>query len=147
MRKHHPHVLYDSIANNPNRKHLMRNFADFAADIAEDRLPQHMWFTPNMRNDAHDTNALYSADWVKFWLLPLLKDPRFNRKRTLMLLNFDEDATDGGPNKVAAFLLGSAVPEHLHGTSDNTFYTHYSMMSTVQANWGLGCLGRGDTNK
>ncbi|KIM88484.1 hypothetical protein PILCRDRAFT_814381 [Piloderma croceum F 1598] len=146
MRKHNPHILHDSIANNPQRRMRVRNFEDFAADITADRLPQYNWVTSNMRNDAHDTNAAYSSSWLNFWLLPLLEDKRFNRERTLIMVRFDEDATDGGPNKVAAFLLGSAVPEHMYGSVDNTFYTHYSSLSTMEANWGLDCLGRGDTN-
>ena len=34
----------------------------------------------------------------------------------------------------------------MKNTTDDTFYTHYSSLSTVEANWGLGSLGRGDTN-
>jgi hypothetical protein len=32
------------------------------------------------------------------------------------------------------------------GTVDSTFYTHYSSLSSVQNKWGLGSLGRQDTN-
>ena len=38
------------------------------------------------------------------------------------------------------------MPASLKNTTDDTFYTHYSCLSTVEANWGLGSLGRGDTN-
>ena len=48
---------------------------------------------------------------------------------------------------VTLLLLGGAVPESARGTTDSTYYTHYSLLSTVEANWGLGSLGRGDTNK
>jgi hypothetical protein len=41
---------------------------------------------------------------------------------------------------------GTAVPLNLRGTTDDTLYTHYSSLSTVQANWGLKSLGRQDTN-
>jgi hypothetical protein len=40
---------------------------------------------------------------------------------------------------------GDTVPLKLHGMTDDTLYTHYSSLSTVQANWGLKSLGRGDT--
>ncbi|KAJ7106626.1 hypothetical protein C8R44DRAFT_885902 [Mycena epipterygia] len=42
--------------------------------------------------------------------------------------------------------LGGTIPLALCGTMDDTLYTHYSTLSTVQANWGLGSLGRQDTN-
>ena len=99
-----------------------------------------------MVDDAHDTNIDFTAQWLQFWLLPLLNDTRFNDDRTLILLTFDENETYTAPNQVFALLLGGAVPASMHGTTDSTFYTHYSAMSTVQANWGLGSLGRGDTN-
>lgn len=38
------------------------------------------------------------------------------------------------------------MPAALRGKTDSTFYTHYSALSSVEANWGLGALGRGDTN-
>ena len=79
--------------------------------------------------------------------MPLLKDKRFNNEKTLILLTFDENEDKGTNNRVFSLLLGGAVPRHLHGTTDSTFYTHFSPLSTVQANWRLGSLGRGDTNK
>jgi hypothetical protein len=78
-------------------------------------------------------------------LTPLLNDDRFTNK-TLVLLTFDESETYTIKNQVWALLLGDAIPESLRGTTDNTFYTHYSCLSTVQANWGLYNLGRQDVN-
>jgi phospholipase C len=126
---------------------LHRNFNDFTADIKADALPQWIFVTPNIVNDAHDTTVDFAGKWLDFWLEPLLKDPRFNDDRTLILLTFDENETHGINNQVFSVLLGGAVPRHLRGTVDSTYYTHYSAMSTVQANWRLGSLGRNDTNK
>lgn len=41
-------------------------------------------------------------------------------------------------------LLGGAVNESLHGTTDDLYYNHYSTISTVSVNWGLPSLGRWD---
>lgn len=30
------------------------------------------------------------------------------------------------------------------GTEDNTAYNHHSLLKTVEDNWNLGTLGRGD---
>lgn len=59
-------------------------------------------------------------------------------------MTFDENHTYGKQNRVVAILLGDAVPTSLVGTTDNTFYNHYSEIATVQANWGLHTLGRWD---
>ncbi|KAG0733051.1 hypothetical protein G6F21_002953 [Rhizopus arrhizus] len=64
----------------------------------------------------------------------------------LILLTFDETATYSIRNKVWSLLMG-AVPDDLKGTTDSTFYSHYSILSTVEQNWDLGNLGQQDTNK
>jgi acid phosphatase len=51
---------------------------------------------------------------------------------------------DKNNNKVYSVLLGNAVPNNLVGTADNNYYTHYSVPATLEANWGLGTMGRGD---
>lgn len=40
--------------------------------------------------------------------------------------------------------MGTAVPKHLIGTQDTWFYTHYSEIATIEANWNLHTLGRYD---
>jgi len=147
VRKHNPLIIYDSIATVPARTSLIRTFNDFAADVNASSIPQWLFITPNIVDDGHDTTIDFASQWLEFWLLPLLKDTRFNDNRTLILLTFDETEDETVNNRVLSILLGGAVPEKLVGTVDSTYYTHYSAISTVSANWGLGSLGRGDTNK
>ncbi|KAF8495811.1 phosphoesterase family-domain-containing protein [Hysterangium stoloniferum] len=147
VRKHNPLIIFDSIANIPARAALQRTFNDFAADVNGSAVPQWLFVTPNIVNDGHDTNIDFAGQWVEFWLLPLLNDTRFNDNKTLILLTFDENENAGENNRLFSILLGGAVPAKLRGTVDSTYYTHYSAISTVSANWGLGSLGRGDTNK
>ncbi|EKV06789.1 Phosphate-repressible acid phosphatase [Penicillium digitatum] len=106
-------------------------------------LPQHMFITPNMTNDSHDTNVTVAGDWVARFLPPLLKNEHFNRD-SLVLLTFDETGNYSHPNRIFSFLVGGAIPEHLKGTTDDTFYTHYSIIASLSANWGLPSLGRWD---
>jgi hypothetical protein len=53
---------------------------------------------------------------------------------------------DTNNNKVYSILLGNACPTTLIGTSDSNYYSHYSVLATLEDNWGLGTLGRGDTD-
>jgi len=147
VRKHNPLIIYDSIATVPTRAALQRNFNDFAADVNASAIPQWVFVTPNLVSDGHDTDINFMSQWIQYWLVPLLQDSRFNDNKTLILLTFDETETYTVNNHVWALLLGGAVPAKLRGTTDSTYYTHYSAMSTVQANWGLDALGRGDTNR
>jgi hypothetical protein len=57
---------------------------------------------------------------------------------------FDETESYTSNNDVFTVLLGDAVPASKQGTTDNTAYTHYSIMATVENNWDLGNLGLGD---
>jgi acid phosphatase len=98
-----------------------------------------------MQNDGHDTTINYAGNWSRSFLTPLLNNTTFMNK-TLVLLTFDENETYTIKNQVWGVLLGDVIPASLRGTTDNTFYTHYSSLSTVQANWGLYNLGRGDVN-
>jgi acid phosphatase len=72
-----------------------------------------------------------------------LNDKNF-MNNTLVMVTFDENHTYGKQNRVVGILLGDAVPAQLVGTTDDTFYNHYSEIATVQANWGLHTLGRWD---
>ncbi|KAJ7027158.1 phosphoesterase family-domain-containing protein [Mycena alexandri] len=146
MRKHNPLIIFDAVSQDPERVKRVRTFNDFANDVVNGTLPQWSFVTPNMDNDAHDTTIDFAASFLEYWLLPLLTDPRVNGDDTLILLTFDENETSAIQNRVYAVALGTAVPVNLRGTTDDTFYTHYSELSTVQANWGLKSLGRQDTS-
>jgi Phosphoesterase family len=97
-----------------------------------------------MLNDGHDTTIDYASNWTRSFLTPLLNNTAFNDNKTLIIITFDENETYTIKNNVWALLLGNAVPPSLRNQTDSTFYTHYSQLATVQANWKLYNLGRGD---
>lgn len=143
VRKHNPLVLFDSVANDEDRLSMIKDFDNFYEDLYNQRLPQHMFITPNMTNDAHDTNVTFAGAWTYDFLSELLENEYFTED-TLILLTFDESDTYEIENRVFSFLLGGAVPEHMRGTTDDTFYTIHSVIATLSANWGLPSLGRWD---
>ncbi|KAH9474489.1 Acid phosphatase [Psilocybe cubensis] len=144
VRKHNPLIIYDSVANSTTRSANIKNFTLFEQDLASNNIPQWLFITPNMTNDGHDTNITFASSWARGFLEPLLKNPHFNGPKTLILLTFDESGSDGIQNRVDSILLGNAVPKHLIGTEDSSFYTHYSGIATIEANWNLHTLGRYD---
>lgn len=104
-----------------------------------------------MTNDAHDTNITFGSKWLRGFVEDLMNNTYF-WDNTLLLLTFDETETYNVPdseeyadqNRVFSVLVGGAVPKDLVGTKDDTFYTHYSTIASVEANWGLPSLGRWD---
>ncbi|KAL8279787.1 hypothetical protein RQP46_007882 [Phenoliferia psychrophenolica] len=146
-RRHSGLMKFDSITDNPERLARHRNFNNFAEDLQNDALPQWVWITPNVNNDGHDTSVKYAADFLEYFLVPLLKDERFNNNRTLITVTWDESQITGTDNNhIYVLAVGNAVPESLHNTEDDLYYNHYSQLSTVEANWDLGNLGEGDKN-
>ncbi|KAB5585007.1 phosphoesterase family-domain-containing protein [Coniochaeta sp. 2T2.1] len=143
VRKHNPLMSYDSITSDVNRLAKCKNFTMFDRDLANNKLPQWMFITPNMTNDGHDTSVTTAGKWTRNWLTPLLSNPNFNIARTLIILTFDEGTTFG-TNQVYAALLGSAIPSASVGTKNGTKYNHYSLTKTVERNWNLGNLGQND---
>jgi acid phosphatase len=145
VRKHNPLILFDSVTSNATRLSLIKTFEHFNEDLAAEKLPQWAFLTPNMTNDGHDTHIRYAAEWERNFMTPLLKNSYF-MKNTLILLTFDENETYPKKNKIFSVLVGGAIPEHLKGTTDDTFYNHYSTIASVSLNWGLPSLGRWDCN-
>lgn len=143
VRKHNPAILYNSVADNPNRLSQIKNLTQFYKDLAANKLPQWMFITPNMTSDGHDTSVTVAGAWTKNFLTPLLNDKKF-MNNTMVLVTFDENHTYTIKNKVLAILLGDAIPSNLVGTTDTNFYDHYSEISTVEANWDTHTLGRYD---
>lgn len=121
----------------------VNSFVDFRNDLAAKRLPQYAFLSPNMTNDGHDSSLEFAVTWSHDFLMPLLQEDAMDGK-TLILLTFDESEDYGRPNHIVSLLLGSAVPPSLRGTTDTTFYTHYSILSTLEFNWDLPNLGRYD---
>jgi acid phosphatase len=159
VRKHNPAVLYDSVAKNSARLAKTKPLTMFNDDLKANSLPQWMFITPNMTSDGesiryilspaysclvgHDTTVTVAGTWAKKFLEPLLANANF-MQNTLVMVTFDENHTYSKQNRVVSILLGDAVPASLVGTTDDSYYNHYSEIATVQANWGLSTLGRWD---
>jgi Phosphoesterase family len=150
FRKHNPFVSFNNVRNNPERLANIVNARHLKEDIKNNALPQYCWFTPNIQNDGHSppddfqpTNPLrhvnFIAQYLKDLLLPLLADPKF-MKGTLVVVMFDESIPHAD-NHVYAVLLGDMLKAN---TVQSEIYNHYSLLRTIEENFGLGTLGRND---
>ena len=59
-RKHNPFMTFDNIRNNPNRCKNIVSSDQLDLDIASGNLPNLMYYTPNIDNDAHNTGLDYA---------------------------------------------------------------------------------------
>jgi acid phosphatase len=136
-------VSFDSIAHHGRRLLKINGFLDFGVDFLRKVLPQWVFITPNMIHDGHNSTLSTATTWTHDFLKPLLEDGAFD-ERTLILVTFDESEDYNKPNRIGSMLLGNAIPRDLKGQRDQTVYTHYSVLSTVEFNWRLPNLGRYD---
>jgi phospholipase C len=137
VRKHVPFISFKSIRNSPER---CANIVSADAFDAR-RLPNFALFSPDNRNNGHDTGLGYAGRWLKGFLDPLLND-RAVMQDTLIVVTFDE--SDSKKDKrIFTVLLGSNVrPGHV---SDQAL-SHYDLLRTIEDNFELGQLGRQDAS-
>jgi len=145
-RRYDPFVTFASITNNATRCANIVPATQLSTDISQGNFPNYIYYTPNYLNNGDGSNFTYAAAWVNKFIPPLLTNPTFMNNTLIVLLFDDNDSGDTPDNEFHAILFGDAIPAALHNTTDNQFYTHYSLLSTVEDNWGLGNLGRNDAN-
>jgi len=121
VRKHNPLVMYNSVANNPDRLACIKNLTMFQQDLKANTLPQWMFITPNMSSDGHDSSVTVAGTWTRNFLEPLLEDENF-MNNTLVFVTWDENHTYTSQNRVLGILLGDAVPKEKVGTTDDSYY-------------------------
>jgi hypothetical protein len=140
VRKHEPFASFVDVQKDPQRCAKIVNSDQLQSDAASGNLPQYMFFAPDLNDDGHDTGVKYSANWLKTFLPTLQQSPAIS-KDTLVIITFDE-GTNGSTNQIYTLLLGQMVKA---GATNNTRYDHYSLLRTVEDNFGLPTLGREDS--
>lgn len=135
-RKHVPFMSFI-----PIQEHECENIVPatrFAEDLKAEALPNYMFYSPDIDNDGHDTGLSYSSNWLKGFLEPLRKNEIF-MKGTLIVVTFDESRNDSS-NHIYTVLLGDMIRPGEY----NENYNHYSVLRTIEDNFGLGILADGD---
>ncbi|KAI8066774.1 phosphoesterase family-domain-containing protein [Gongronella butleri] len=143
-RKHNPFMGFVNISRNKKRCSNIVNAKQLDKDIAANKVPQYVFYTPNLNHDAHDKSIKYAGRWFSKFLAKRINKPAFN-KNTLFIVTFDED--DGGndsSNHVYTALLGPGLNKKFAKATDAKKYNHYSILRTIEDNWGLGDLGQHD---
>jgi hypothetical protein len=164
--KHNPFSTFTGIVRNEARWRKVESEAALFSDLLNGELPEYAWFSPNVWNDGHWINGTLEdckprapglVDQLAVWLEGFFARLRFPGPtshlppRTLVVLTFDEadfeqEHTAGlacvydGPNQVYAVLLGDGVEPGV----EHEGYNHYSLLRTIELNFGLDHLGKND---
>ncbi|KAI8871658.1 hypothetical protein GQ42DRAFT_91924 [Ramicandelaber brevisporus] len=139
-RKHQPLLSMTQVTANATRCANLVDFNQLDADVAAGALPTFSWITPNMLNCGHDTDVAYADKWLAGFLPKLLD--KFGSD-TLFVISFDENGNWLARNQVYTVLVGKGAAP---GVVDSNAYDHYSLLRTIEDNFGLGNLGRNDAD-
>ena len=160
--KHNGMVNFKSIQTNPAEMAKMVPFAALKADLAGNP-PAFGYINPDECTDMHGAppycidsgepgddadNALVSiADkFAGKVVAQIMAAPFWSRGNNAIVITFDEGAdgdtsgccgTNPGNGRVATIVITSHGPR---GLQDPTPYNHYSLLSSLQHAFGLGCL-------
>ena len=172
MIKHNPFSSFESIVRNKSRWHKVQNEAALYADLLNGTLPAYSWFTPNMWNDGHYLDGTTEQDPQPKERAPVLVDQAANWLKgffaslnfpgpnshlpanTLVVVTFDEADFEAlydpaskfkyyydGPNQIYTVLLGDMIES---GGVAYEGYNHYSLIKTIEKNYGLSSLEKND---
>lgn len=145
FQKHNPFIYFDDIRLNAERcNDRIVPLTQLDIDLASGGLPSLIWIEPDICNSAHDCDLHTGDAWAGAMVEKFLAIPGFI-ENSLILLTFEEGqgdhtccglATGGG--RVPTVLISGEVKT---GFQDNTQFTHYSLLRTIETAWGLPLLG------
>ena len=139
-KKHVPLLAFESVQNDPARCARVVNAREFMRDARSGRLPNYSFYSPNVFNDGHDTSLEVSSAWLSNFVQSF-RGTLGMHQRTLLVVTWDEGGEeDSHHNEVLTMFLGDVVTP---GRYDARL-THYSLLRTIEENFGLEPLARGD---
>ena len=132
VRRHNPFSLLSDVQDDSSQAANIVPFTQFAADLANNSLPQYAFIAPNINDDAH-TGTLAQADsWLQSNIAPLIANSEFQNSG-LLIITFDESETSDtahGGGHVTTLIIGSQVKK---GYQSQTLYQHQSTLRLILA--------------
>lgn len=163
--KHNPFVYFKNVQDGTNPSNSLQNtvgFEQLYADLGSGNVPDFSFIVPNQCNDQHGrgnagkfcnfdpgsdgTQAtlnpalIYRGDVTVQRLVTAIKaSPAWQRGNNAIVLLWDENDYSTAPNKNQVVLM--VVSNHGQGSTQSAqFYTHFSLLKTLEAGFHLPCL-------
>jgi hypothetical protein len=140
--RHEPFAYFDDVSNhqNPQSKYCiahLRPYRELATDLKNGTLPRYVWITPNLCDDMHDScnngHAIAQGDtWLSHNVPAILKSTTFKKGGALFIV---WDEADNGDGPIPMIVLSPFAKGH--GYSNQTHYTHGSMLRTIEEIFGV----------
>jgi phospholipase C len=133
------------VRDHPSRCDRVLPFHRFHADLAAGRLPTVVFVMPDLRHEMHSGSKRVGDAWLRRLVGELHASPVW-RQDTRLVVTFDESnrhdvrsccAGLGRGGRVATIIFGPRIPPG----RDPTPSTHYSLLRSIEAAFGLPFLG------
>jgi phosphatidylinositol-3-phosphatase len=144
--RHDPFVYYKNIVGNRTycNAHVV-NFTAWTSDVSKGTIPNFAFFSPNLKDDGHDTGVAFADAWLKKWLPPLLNRSFANSSAWFIV--YDESVNDnsGYDGLTGGNVYFAVVSPYSHlGLNISTNMSHYNLLSTIEWLLGVGSTGNND---
>jgi len=148
VQKHNPFIYFDRIRLDRARcERTILPLTALQTDLETASLPNFIFITPNLCNDAHDCPLDVADAWLTELLGRLVPALDASGESYLLVMMFEEGQ---GNHSCCGLPLeaGGRVPVVFYSPlvknefEDPTPYTHYSLLKTISTAWGLPLLGQ-----
>jgi phospholipase C len=136
LRHHNPFSYFSDVQNDNTQAANIVPFTQFAADLANNALPQFSFVIPDTLDDAHDGTLAQADAWLQANIAPLLSNSAF-QTGGLLIVTFDEseqsDVAHGGGH-VPTLVISSQAKM---GYQSQTVYQHESTLRLILESSGV----------
>ena len=168
-RKHNPFITYKDVQSNPARVAKIVDFSKFSSDLAKNSVPDYSWISPDQCNDMHGRGGGGPSDSCDFSNVQgliatgdaflsstvgaIMNSRAWNGNSVIFIAWDESDFTNSGPfgfgdtsgccdaNPGGGHVVMLTISHSDHSArTSNVAYNHYSMLSTIEGGWSLGCL-------
>ena len=137
-KKHDPFAYFTTITRVPTRCAKIVPGSQLRRDLAGGKLPQFVFFSPDLCNDTHDCSVAHGDRYLSKLIPPLLRQLG---PRGFLVLTWDEGSSNasccGGSARGGRIPTVVAGPGVRRGSAPATAYSHYSTLRTIEEAFGL----------
>jgi hypothetical protein len=169
-RKHNPFVSFSDVQSNPARMANVVDLSQLDTDLANNTVPDYSWISPDQCNDMHGRGGGGPSDPCDFsnvqlliqagdqflstWVGKIMASKAWSGDSAIFI-TWDESDFTGSPDNFGfgdtrgccdadpggGHVLTIVINRNSNGPSASfQLYNHYSLLSTIENAWNLGCL-------
>jgi len=117
------------------------NDAELIAELNSSNPANFIWLTPTDNHNMHDNSVSSGDSWLSGLVTKIMATSTFTSRRAALFVVFDEGDDESCPSGCSDRLYAVwAGPTVKSGLKPTTPVSHYSVLKTLEANWGFSAL-------